>query len=223
MTSWKKQVRAHGVPPGYGIQHPREILRDNVGKLPWAAGTGTTCQDSSNEAKCRSRREPNGSGTLARRSDDERGNALGGDGTHIPNGGNTEVGQGAQDTWRRPRLYGGRLDKTGATPRRCQEARLEANQRGGGVYGPAFKPLQAWEGLRKKQGFKPDPGNLAVRDYRGASGNVSHGGTVNPSCDRKSRNGNPRLQRGAPDFYPSGLSTACGRAAINLSVAGAQH
>jgi hypothetical protein len=24
-----------------------------------------------------------------------------------------------------------------------------------------------WEGLRKKcQGFKPDPGNLAVRDYR---------------------------------------------------------
>src|SRR6516225_8221852 len=72
------------------------------------------------------------------------------------------------------------------------EARLEANQNGGGVYGPAFKPLQTWEGLRKKsQGFKPDPGNLAVRDYRGASGNVSHGGTVNPSCNRKSTNGNP--------------------------------
>src|SRR6516164_5720537 len=52
-----------------------------------------------------------------------------------------------------------------------QEMRLEANQNGGGVYGPAFKPLQTWEGLRKKsQGFKPDPGNLAVRDYRGASG-----------------------------------------------------
>ena len=27
--------------------------------------------------------------------------------------------------------------------------------------------------------------------YRGASGIVSHGGTVNPSCNRKSRNGNP--------------------------------
>jgi hypothetical protein len=42
MTSWKKQVRAKGVPPGYGIQHPRKegkILRDNVGKLPGAAGT----------------------------------------------------------------------------------------------------------------------------------------------------------------------------------------
>jgi hypothetical protein len=63
---------------------------------------------------------------------------------------------------------------------------------GKGVHGPAFKPLQTWEGLRKKsQGFKPDPGNLAVRDYRGASGNVSHGGTVHPSCNRKSRNGTP--------------------------------
>jgi hypothetical protein len=31
-----------------------------------------------------------------------------------------------------------------------QEMRLEANQNGGGVYGPAFKPLQTWEGLRKK-------------------------------------------------------------------------
>src|SRR5438445_7096183 len=31
-----------------------------------------------------------------------------------------------------------------------QEARLEANHNGGGVHGPAFKPLQTWEGLRKK-------------------------------------------------------------------------
>jgi hypothetical protein len=45
---------------------------------------------------------------------------------------------------------------------------------GRGVYEPAFKPLQTWEGPRKKsQGFKPDLGNPAVRDYRGASGNVA--------------------------------------------------
>jgi hypothetical protein len=62
-----------------------------------------------------------------------------------------------------------------------------------------------WEGLRKTcQGFKPDPGNLAVRDYRGASGNVRHGETVNPSCNRKSSTVTPHLQRGASDFYPSG-------------------
>src|SRR5215470_14850708 len=44
---------------------------------------------------------------------------------------------------------------------------------------------------RKSRGFKPDPGNLAVRDYRGASGDVSHGGNVNPSFNRKRGNGNP--------------------------------
>jgi hypothetical protein len=44
-----------------------------------------------------------------------------------------------------------------------------------------------WEGPRKTcQGFKPDLGNPAVRDYRGASGNVSHGGNVHPPRDRKS-------------------------------------
>src|SRR5262245_3694217 len=52
----------------------------------------------------------------------------------------------------------------------------------------------------ESQGFKPDPGNLAVRDYRGASGNVSHGGTVNPSCNRKSRNGNPSPTAGRARF-----------------------
>jgi hypothetical protein len=25
MTPWKKQVRAHGVPPGYGVQHPSSL------------------------------------------------------------------------------------------------------------------------------------------------------------------------------------------------------
>src|SRR5262245_36684471 len=49
-----------------------------------------------------------------------------------------------------------------------------------------------WEGLRKTcQGFKPDPGNLAVRHFRGASGNVHHGETVTPSRNRKSGIGNP--------------------------------
>src|SRR5208337_4433633 len=58
-----------------------------------------------------------------------------------------------------------------------------------------------WEGPRKKcRGFKPDPGNLAVRDYRGASGNVRHGGIGNPSCNRKSRNGNPPPTAGRARF-----------------------
>src|SRR5882762_5558295 len=45
--------------------------------------------------------------------------------------------------------------------------------------------------MEESQGFKPDLGNPAVRDYRAAEGNVAMVGTVNPSCNRKSRNGNP--------------------------------
>jgi hypothetical protein len=43
-----------------------------------------------------------------------------------------------------------------------------------------------WEGPWKiGQGFKPDSGNLTVRDYRGASENVRHGGNVNPPRDQE--------------------------------------
>jgi hypothetical protein len=49
-----------------------------------------------------------------------------------------------------------------------------------------------WEGLRRIcQGLEPDPGNLAVRDFRGALGTVRHGETVTPSRNRKSGCGNP--------------------------------
>ena len=66
-----------------------------------------------------------------------------------------------------------------------------------------FNLSRSGRATEESRGFKPDPGNLAVRDYRGASGNVSHGETVNPSCNRKSGTETPHLQRGAPDFYPS--------------------
>ena len=44
---------------------------------------------------------------------------------------------------------------------------------------------------RKAKASNRTSGNPAVRHYRGATGNVRHGGTVNPSGNRKSRNGNP--------------------------------
>ena len=50
--------------------------------------------------------------------------------------------------------------------------------------------------LEESQGFKPDPGNLAVRDYRGASGNVSHGGTVNPVLQSKEQEQKPLTYSG---------------------------
>ena len=66
-----------------------------------------------------------------------------------------------------------------------------------GVYEPAFLTSASLERpTEESQGFKPDLGNPAVRDYRGAAGTVSHGGNVNPSCNRKSRNGNPPPKAG---------------------------
>src|SRR5258705_4397292 len=61
-----------------------------------------------------------------------------------------------------------------------------------GVAGVAFKSLHAsGRPADPCQGFKPDSGNLTVRDYRGASENVRHGGNVNPPRNRKSGSGNP--------------------------------
>ena len=65
---------------------------------------------------------------------------------------------------------------------------------------------KSWEGPRKIcQGFKPDSGNLTVRHYRGASGNVRHGETVNPPAIERAGTETPHLQRGALDFYPNHL------------------
>src|SRR5215467_13787018 len=64
---------------------------------------------------------------------------------------------------------------------------------GAGVYtNQRLNLSQPREGPRRIcQGFKPDLGNPAVRHYRGASGTVRHGETVNPFRNRKSGNGNP--------------------------------
>jgi hypothetical protein len=81
------------------------------------------------------------------------------------------------------------------------ENRLASRLRGRGVREPAFKPLQA---IRMTcQGFKPDPGNLAVRHYRGASRNVRHGETVNPPAIERAGSETPHLQQGALDLYPN--------------------
>lgn len=103
-----------------------------------------------------------------------------------------KLGKGAQDTWWPSRPYGGRLDKTGVTPRRFRRRGWEQTGMAGAYTDQRLNLSTPWEGSQKIcQGFKPDSGNLTVRDYRGASGNVSHGGNVNPACNRKSGNGNP--------------------------------
>jgi len=64
MTPGKKQVRALGGTAVARDPASRERFSEiTSGSSRGQQGLRTTCQDSSNEAKCRSRREPNGSGT----------------------------------------------------------------------------------------------------------------------------------------------------------------
>src|SRR6266478_9344522 len=54
------------------------------------------------------------------------------------------------------------------------ELSWEQTIRSRGVCAPALEPRGEWEGSRTRcQGFKPDLGNSAVRNYRGASENVA--------------------------------------------------
>jgi hypothetical protein len=132
-----------------------------------------------------------------------RGNALPGDGSRLPSGGNTRAGRRGSGHLAVSLGYlGGRLDKTGDTQMTALGDEAVGKPGVAGVYTNQRLSLSTtWEGPRLIcRGFKPDSGNLTVRDYRGASGNVSHGGTVNPSCNRKSRNGNPSPTAGRARF-----------------------
>ena len=74
-----------------------------------------------------------------------------------------------------------------------------------GVYtNQRFNLSKLWEGSRRTcQGLKPDPGNLAVRHFRGASRTVRHGETVNPPAIERAGSETPHLQQGALDLYPN--------------------
>src|SRR6516164_375894 len=106
----------------------------------------------------------------------------------------TEVGQrGSGHLAAFSVCLGGRLDKTGTHANDGPRGEAVGKPSGAGVYTTQRLNLsKLWEGTRRTcQGLEPDPGNLAVRDFRGASRNVRHGETVNPPCNRKSRTGNP--------------------------------
>ena len=135
-----------------------------------------------------------------------RSNVLSGGGSRLPNGGNTRVGQrGSGHLAAFSVCLGGRLDKTGTHAN--DSSRGEAVGKLGvvGVYtNQRLNLSKLWEGSRRTcQGLKPDPGNLAVRHFRGASRTVRHGETVNPPAIERAGPETPHLQRGALDLYPN--------------------
>jgi hypothetical protein len=68
----------------------------------------------------------------------------------------------------------------------------------------ALKPHRSWEDPQRKcQGFKPDRGNPAVRDYRGASGNVAMVEMRSHPATERAGVVTLHLKAGAPEFYPN--------------------
>jgi Reverse transcriptase (RNA-dependent DNA polymerase)/Group II intron, maturase-specific domain len=118
-----------------------------------------------------------------------------------------ELGKEALGTWRPPRPYGGRLDKTGTYAMTAQGGEAVGKPGVVGVHTIQRLNLSTpWEGLRMTgQGFKPASGNPTVRHYRGASRNVRHGEIVNPPAIERAGTETPHLQRCALDFYPDHL------------------
>ena len=191
---------------GRGSSIQEQTVGDNVGKLPWAAGTGYNLQGLSKRGQKpkeeRAQRERRMSQYERRR----RSNVLSGDGSRLPNAGNTRVGQrGSGHLAAFSACLGGRLDKTGTHA--TDGSRGEAVGKPGvaGVYtNQRLNLSKPWEGLRRTgQGLEPDPGNLAVRYFRGASRNVRHGETVNPPAIERAVPDAPHLQQGALDLYPN--------------------
>ena len=85
------------------------------------------------------------------------------------------LGKGALDTWRfPPSAWVAGLIKPAQSPDAGLETRLGANQeRKGRTRTSVLTSANLGRPTEDSQGFKPDLGNPAVRDYRGASGNVA--------------------------------------------------
>jgi len=132
-------------------------------------------------------------------------NVLGGGGSRLPMGGNTDRGQRDSGYLVVSNVgVGGRLDKTGAVAGRCPGDEAVGKPRSQGVCEPALEPWRRGKGLwRKSQDFKPDRGNPAVRHYRGATGNVAMVGMRTRLAIERAGTVTPHLKRGAPVLYPN--------------------
>jgi hypothetical protein len=109
------------------------------------------------------------------------------------------VGKGTLGTWRFPTsAWVSGLIKPVQSPEAVLETRLWANH-GVRVYANQRLSLgeegKAYGGKAKTSNRT---GEIPPSGIIGGHGKRRHGGNENPSCNRKSRNGNPHLKRGAP-------------------------
>jgi hypothetical protein len=144
---------------GTGSSIQGKIFRDNVGKLPWAAGAAYNLQGLFERGSMPKEERAQGEWHMSPYERGPGGNALGGDGHDVsPMEVTPTLGKGAQDTWRFPRQWGGRLDKTGMTPTLAGRRGRGQTRDGRGAYDPAFQPLSPGKAHGRKPRFQTGPG-----------------------------------------------------------------
>src|SRR6516225_3783070 len=96
------------------------------------------------------------------------------------------------------------LIKPVQSPDAVLETRLLGKPRSQGVGEPALELWRSWEDLwKKRQDFKPDWGNPAVRHYRGASENVTLVEMCSHLATERAGMGTLHLTVGASELYPN--------------------
>src|ERR1700682_461775 len=142
MTSGKKQVRAlDGTRRGRGPGIWGKICRDRVGKKPLAAGAGSNLQRLSDRGEKPKEGRARGVWRMSPYEQGTGSNVLGGGGSRLPLGGNTDCGQRDSGYLAVSNVsVGGRLDKTGAVAGRCPGDEAVGKPRSQGVCEPALEP-----------------------------------------------------------------------------------
>ena len=151
---------------GRGSSIQGKTVGHNVGKLPWAAGTGYNLQGLSKRGQKPKEERAQRERRMSQYEQRRRSNVLSGDGSRLPNGGNTRVGQrGSGHLAAFSVCLGGRLDKTGTHANDGSRGEAVGKPGVAGVYtNQRLNLSKPWEGTRRTcQGLEPDPGNLAVR------------------------------------------------------------
>jgi hypothetical protein len=156
---------------GMGPSIRGRIRRDNVGKLPWAAGAEYNLQRLFERGSRPKEERAQGEWHMTPYERGLWGNALRGDGSHIsPIEVTPSWAKGLRALGGFSVRVGGRLDKTGATPMLAGRRGWGQTGKGGSVYGPAFKLLlRLGRPTEDSQGFKPDP-ICGLQKYVAASG-----------------------------------------------------
>src|SRR5260370_8154445 len=98
-------------------------------------------------------------GELSAEEGGRRGKGVGGDGTpNSPTEVTPKLGKGAQDTWRLSWPYGGRLDKTGVTPRRVKRRDWRQTRMAGVYTDQRLNLSKLGKACGRKPRFQTGPG-----------------------------------------------------------------